>query len=86
MDHQFNFHPLKNNRYSTIFYSLMKDSTLTRPAKVSSNSHDGVNSINGVGHTRPMATEARPNPVILEDDNEASTSRENAGQYSLCNI
>ena len=64
----------------------MKDSTLTRPAKVSSNSHDGVNSINGVGHTRPMATEARPNPVILEDDNEASTSRENAGQYKKLNI
>ena len=33
-----------------------------------------------------MATEARPNPVILEDDNEGSTSREIAGQYSLCNI
>ena len=64
----------------------MKDSTLTRPAKVSSNSHDGVNSINGLGHTRPMATEARPNPVILEDDNEASTSRENAGQYKKLNI
>ena len=59
---------------------------MTRPAKVSSNSHDEVNSINGLGHSRPMATEARPNPVILEDDNEGSTSREIAGQYSLCNI
>ena len=55
---------------------------MTRPAKVSSNSHDGVNSINGLGNARPMATEARPNPVILEDDNEGSSSRENAGQYS----
>ena len=59
---------------------------MTRPAKVSSNSHDGVNSINGLGNSRPMATEARPNPVILEDDNEGSSSRENAGQYSQCNI
>ena len=54
---------------------------MTRPAKVSSSSHDGVNNGNDSAPSRLMATEARPNPVILEDDNEASTSRETTGLF-----
>jgi hypothetical protein len=52
---------------------------MTRPAKVSSSSHEGVNNGNDSAPSRLTATEARPNPVILEDDNEASTSRETTG-------
>ena len=56
---------------------------MTRPAKVSSSSQDGVNNGNDGAHSRPMATEARPNPVILEDDNEGSTSKETTGKLVL---
>ena len=56
---------------------------MTRPAKVSSSSQDGVNNGNDGAHSRPMATEARPNPVILEDDNEGSTSKETTGNLVL---
>ena len=52
---------------------------MTRPAKISGNSLEGVSNGNDGNHTRPMATEARPNPVILEDDNEGSTSKDTIG-------
>ena len=54
---------------------------MTRPAKISSSSHDGVDNGNEGGPARLTATEARPNPVILEDDNEGSTSRETTGLF-----
>ena len=60
---------------------LSKDSTMTRPAKISGNSLEGVSNGNDGNPSRPMATEARPNPVILEDDNEGSTSKETTGNY-----
>ena len=52
---------------------------MTRPAK--QNSLEGVSNGSDGNHSRPMATEARPNPVILEDDNEGSTSKETTGKY-----
>ena len=51
---------------------------MTRPAK--QNSLEGVSNGSDGNHSRPMATEARPNPVILEDDNEGSTSKETTGK------
>ena len=54
---------------------------MTRPAKISGNSLEGVSNGNDGNPSRPMATEARPNPVILEDDNEGSTSKETTGKY-----
>ena len=60
---------------------ILQDSTMTRPAKISSGSLDGVsNGDDLLISSRPMATEARPNPVILEDDNEGSMSREASGK------
>ena len=54
---------------------------MTRPAKISSGSLDGVsNGDDLLISSRPMATEARPNPVILEDDNEGNMSREATGK------
>ena len=54
---------------------------MTRPAKISGNSLEGVSNGNDGNPSRPMVTEARPNPVILEDDNEGSTSKETTGNY-----
>ena len=59
---------------------ILQDSTMTRPAKISSGSLDGVSNGDECLSSRPMATEARPNPVILEDDNEGSMSREASGK------
>ena len=53
---------------------------MTRPAKVSSSNIEEVRNGKSASHSRPIATEARPNPIILEDDNEGSTSRETTGE------
>ena len=55
---------------------------MTRPASHGS-SHEGVDNGFGLTHSRPTATEARPNPVIMEDDNEGSTSRETTGWFLM---
>ena len=54
---------------------------MTRPAKVSSSNQEENENGKGLIHSRPVATEARPNPIIMEDDNEGSTSRETTGNF-----
>ena len=54
---------------------------MTRPAKVSSSNQEESENGKSFTHSRPVATEARPNPIIMEDDNEGSTSRETTGDF-----
>ena len=56
---------------------------MTRPAKVASSNQDGKENEEILAYSRPIATEAHPNPIILEDDNEGSISRENTGNFFL---
>ena len=56
---------------------------MTRPAKISASNQEEFENGKCLTHSRPIATEARPNPIILEDDNEGSTSRETTGEIFL---
>lgn len=59
---------------------------MTRPAKVSASNQEEFENGKCVTHSRPIATEARPNPIILEDDNEGSTSRETTGEFLIITL
>ena len=54
---------------------------MTRPAV--STSHKSETLKNGFVNSggRPIATEARPNPMIPEDDNEGSASKDDQGRF-----
>ena len=56
---------------------------MTRPAVSSSNIGQAVENGSTSTQVRLIATEARPNPMIPEDENEASTSKETTGKMTL---
>ena len=59
---------------------------MTRPAVSSSNIGEAVENGSTPTQVRPIATEARPNPIIPEDENEASTSKETTGKMSSISV